>query len=104
MSIPARISIVTLGVRNVARSVALCEAIGWERCDTAPTRGSFGGITLAINVETADAVDAALAEAVAAGDSILKPGTDVPEDLLQPRLPDRSRRPDRDCVGLLRQA
>jgi predicted lactoylglutathione lyase len=42
------------------------------------TRGSFGGITLAINVETADAVDAALDEAVAAGGTILKPGTELP--------------------------
>jgi predicted lactoylglutathione lyase len=108
MSIPSRVSIVTLGVQEVARSVAFYEAIGWERCassmdeiawfrtaDTyiglfawdelaadanlkAPTRGSFGGITLAINVETPGAVDDALAEAVAAGGSILKPGTDLP--------------------------
>ena len=41
-------------------------------------RGGFGGITLAINVETADAVDDALAAAVAAGGSILKPGTELP--------------------------
>jgi catechol 2,3-dioxygenase-like lactoylglutathione lyase family enzyme len=96
MSIPARISIVTIGVADVARSAAFYAAIGWERCASSldeivwfrtaetylglfgwqdladdanlvePTRGSFGGITLAINVETADAVDAALAEAVAA--------------------------------------
>ncbi len=108
MSIPARASIVTLGVRDVARSVAFYEAIGWERCassmdeiawfrtaDTyiglwgwhdlaadanlaAPTRGSFGGITLAINVESQRAVDDALDEAVAAGGSLLKPGTDLP--------------------------
>ena len=42
-----------------------------------PTRGSFGGITLATNVETAGMVDAALDEA-AAGGSILKPGTELP--------------------------
>jgi predicted lactoylglutathione lyase len=108
VSIPARISIVTLGVRDLPKSVAFYEAIGWERCAssmdeiswfrtadsylglfawdelaadanlTSPTRGSFGGITLAINVETIDAVDAALDEAVAAGGSILKPGTDLP--------------------------
>jgi len=35
-------------------------------------------MTLAINVESADAVDDALAEAVAAGGSLLKPGTDLP--------------------------
>jgi len=108
LSVPARISIVTLGVRDVARSVAFYEALGWERrassmdeiawfrtadsylglfgwqdlADDAnlldATRGSFGGITLAINVETAEMVDAALDEAVAAGGSILKPGTDLP--------------------------
>ena len=108
MSIPARTSIVTLGARDLPRSVAFYEAIGWERCassmdeiswfKTAETyvglfgwddlaadanlpswsRGSFGGITLAINVETREAVDAALAEAVAAGGSLLKPGTELP--------------------------
>lgn len=108
MSIPARISIVTLGVRDLPRSVAFYEAIGWQRCAssmdeiswfrtadsylglwawgelaadanlTSPTRGTFGGITLAINVESAEAVDAALAEATAAGGSVLKPGTDLP--------------------------
>jgi uncharacterized protein len=108
MSIPARISIVTLGVRDLPRSVAFYGAIGWQRCASSmdeiswfrtvdsylglfawgelaadanlisPTRGTFGGITLAINVESADAVDSALEEAVAAGGSILKPGSDLP--------------------------
>jgi predicted lactoylglutathione lyase len=108
MTIPARISIVTIGVADVARSVAFYDALGWERCASSmeeiawfrtadsylgifgwhdladdanlvePTRGSFGGITLAINVETADMVDAALDEAVAAGGTILKPGTELP--------------------------
>jgi predicted lactoylglutathione lyase len=108
VSIPARISIVTIGATDVGRSAAFYERLGWERCSssmaeivwfrtadsylgifgwadlaedanlTSPTRGSFGGITLAINVETAEAVDAALDEAVAAGGSILKPGTVLP--------------------------
>jgi predicted lactoylglutathione lyase len=108
VSIPARLSIVTLGVQDVARSVRFYEAIGWERCASSmneiawfrtadtyiglfgwrdlaedaqlfePTRGSFGGITLAINVESAEIVDAALEEAVAAGATLLKPGTDLP--------------------------
>ena len=81
MSVPARISIVTIGVQDVARSVRFYEALGWERCASSmdeiawfrtadsylgifgwkdlaedaqliePTRGSFGGITLAINIE-----------------------------------------------------
>jgi predicted lactoylglutathione lyase len=108
MSIPARISIVTLGVDDVGRSAAFYEQLGWERCAssmdeivgfrtadsylglfgwtdlaedanlTSPSRGSFGGITLAINVENREAVDTALDEAVAAGGSILKPGTVLP--------------------------
>ena len=56
---------------------------GWDDLATdanlqGATRGGFGGMTLAINVESADAVDDALAEAVAAGGSLLKPGTDLP--------------------------
>ena len=108
MAIPARISIVTLGVAEVARSVRFYEALGWQRASASmdeiawfrtadtwlgifgwddlatdanlqdATRGGFGGMTLAINVESADAVDDALAEAVAAGGSLLKPGTDLP--------------------------
>ena len=108
MTVPARISIVTIGVEDVARSVRFYEALGWERCASSmdeiawfrtadgylgifgwkdlaedaqlvePTRGSFGGITLAINVESREMVDSALDEAVAAGASLLKPGTELP--------------------------
>ena len=108
MAVPARISIVTLGVEDVGRSARFYEALGWQRCSSSmddiawfrtaetylgifgwhdlaedaqliePTRGSFGGISLAINVETAEMVDAALDEAVAAGATLLKPGTDLP--------------------------
>jgi predicted lactoylglutathione lyase len=108
MVVPARISIVTLGVADVARSVRFYEGLGWGRASASmdeiawfrtadtwlgifgwddlatdanlqgATRGGFGGMTLAINVESADAVDDALAEAVAAGGSLLKPGTDLP--------------------------
>ena len=108
MTIPARISIVTLGVADVGRSAAFYEQLGWERCSSSmkeivwfrtadsylglfgwtdlaedanlvsPTRGSFGGITLAINVETRDTVDAALDEAIATNGSILKPKTMLP--------------------------
>jgi catechol 2,3-dioxygenase-like lactoylglutathione lyase family enzyme len=108
-AIPARISIVTIGVADVERSVRFYEALGWERRSSSiegdiawfgtadsylgifgwddlaedaaiarPTRGSFGGITLAINVESREAVDAALEKAVAEGASILKPGTEFP--------------------------
>jgi predicted lactoylglutathione lyase len=42
-----------------------------------PERGSFGGITLAINVERPEDVDATIAAAVEAVGSVLKPGTDA---------------------------
>jgi len=103
MSVPARLSIVTLGVDDVARSRAFYEALGWEvagavgeeicwfrtsdsyvglfgREDLARDAGlrseptaEFGGITLAINVESDAAVDAAFTAAEAAGARILKP-------------------------------
>lgn len=108
MSVPARISIVTLGVHDLPRAAAFYEALGWRHCASSMVeiawfrtadsylglfgwnelaadanlasagRGSFGGITLAINVETPEAVDAALAEAVTAGGSVLKLGTQLP--------------------------
>jgi catechol 2,3-dioxygenase-like lactoylglutathione lyase family enzyme len=103
MPIPARLSIVTLAVADVARSVAFYEALGWERCSSSmdeiawfrmtgsylgvfgadalaedagmpgAKRGQFGGITLAINLASEDEVGAALSAAVAAGGTILKP-------------------------------
>jgi catechol 2,3-dioxygenase-like lactoylglutathione lyase family enzyme len=103
MSVPARISIVTLGVSDLARSSAFYEALGWERASSsqdsicwfrtadsylglfgyeslaedaklpATPRAAFGGITLAINVESEEAVTAALDEAARAGGKILKP-------------------------------
>ncbi|HEX5012613.1 MAG TPA: VOC family protein [Candidatus Limnocylindrales bacterium] len=108
MTVPARISIVTIGVADVTRSVAFYERLGWERCASSmdeiawfrtadsylgifgwndlaedanlkdASRGGFGGITLAINVETKEMVDEAIAEALAAGGSVLKPGTELP--------------------------
>jgi catechol 2,3-dioxygenase-like lactoylglutathione lyase family enzyme len=103
MAIPARLSIVTLGVSDVARAVAFYQALGWERASSstdeiawfrtagsyiglfgyeslakdanlpATPRPQFAGITLAINVESEDAVTAALDAAAAAGGTIIKP-------------------------------
>ena len=104
-AVPARLSIVTLGVEDLGRSIAFYEALGWERrassvpgviawfavgscylglfpreelaADVAivdpgpPPR--FGGVTLAMNVESDAAVEAALAAAFEAGATILKP-------------------------------
>jgi predicted lactoylglutathione lyase len=108
MSVPSRINIVTIGVSVVGRSAAFYERIGWERCASSmdeivwfrtagsylgifgladlaedaqiedATRRGFGGITLAINVESPEIVDSSLEAAVAAGGSLLKPGTHLP--------------------------
>jgi uncharacterized protein len=102
MTVPARISIVTLGVTDVTRSAGFYEALGWVRSSAsqeeivwfktadsvlglfgrdmlaadarlpAEPAAPFGGITLAINVETADAVQPGLDAAVAAGGTLLK--------------------------------
>jgi catechol 2,3-dioxygenase-like lactoylglutathione lyase family enzyme len=111
--VPARISIVTLGVADLARSSEFYAALGWQRssasspeivwfrtADSAlglfpadelaadagilpqpggrevpPPSGepAFRGVTLAINLESEAAVDAALAVAVKAGAGIVKP-------------------------------
>jgi uncharacterized protein len=105
VSAPARISIVTLGVDDLERSKAFYEALGWEVAGSAgdeiclfrtadsylglfgreslakdaglrsEPRAEFGGITLAINVESEEAVTTALEAAVTAGGRMLKPAT-----------------------------
>lgn len=103
MSIPARMSIITLGVDDLERSKAFYEALGWEVVSSSvpgeifwfrtadtylgifgyealaadghmkPGRGDgFNGVTFAINLESDDAVIAAMEEAVAAGATVLK--------------------------------
>jgi predicted lactoylglutathione lyase len=105
MSIAARISLVTLGVRDVHASTTFYTALGfelssasvegevsffrtagailavWGRDELAadakqpkPTEG-FAGTALAINLDSPADVDAALADAVAAGGSVPKPAT-----------------------------
>lgn len=96
-----RISLVTLGVTDVARSRAFYEALGWAGSspdgevvfiqagpmalalwsrellahDSAVTDGGgWGGITLAHNVRSPAEVDAVLAEAAAAGATIGRAG------------------------------
>jgi uncharacterized protein len=104
MTIPARLSIVTLGVADLPRAVGFYEALGWERASSSmdeiawfhtadtnlglfptehlaadanlpPERARFGGVTLAINVETEAEVARCLDAAVAAGATLLKPAT-----------------------------
>lgn len=106
MAVPARLSIVTLGVTDLDRSISFYEALGWERAASsiageicwfrltgsylglfgyealaedanlpARPRGEFGGITLAINVDSEEAVTAAIEAAATAGATVLKAGT-----------------------------
>lgn len=101
-----RISLITLGVSDLARSRAFYERLGWRRSardaegvaffqmggmalglypreelakDAAVSaEGSgFAGFALAHNVRSRDDVDAVLAEAAAAGATILRPGEDA---------------------------
>ena len=105
MTLPARVSLVTLGVADLERAIAFYAALGWERvgeeADVAffrtagpvlalwstdrlaedahieGTRGAFDGVALAINVESEAAVDDGLAAVVAAGATLLKPAERV---------------------------
>ena len=97
-----RISLVTLGVADVARARAFYEALGWRSGNDDPDvtffqaggmvlavwsrdalaadsgvvdGGGWGGVTLAYNVGSPDAVDALLAEARSAGATIARVGT-----------------------------
>jgi hypothetical protein len=103
VSVPARISLVTLGVEDLARATAFYEALGWRRSSRSNSEVSFfatadsvlglypfdelaadaglppggrpapGRVTLAINVDTDGDVDRVLAEAVAAGATLARP-------------------------------
>jgi uncharacterized glyoxalase superfamily protein PhnB len=101
-----RLTLVTLGVADFARSLKFYEALGWKKSSASqddvaffqmnglglalypahllaadaklgPKNAGFGGITLAINVRTRDAVAPLLEEARRAGGSILKPAEDA---------------------------
>ncbi len=101
-----RISIVTLGVLDLARSRAFFERLGWKRsvkgaegiaffqagaialalyprdelakdAGVAPGGSGFSGITLAYNARSREEVDAVLAEVVAAGATLQKPAEEA---------------------------
>lgn len=108
MAVPARISIITLGVTDLARATAFYQGLGWvptpystdeitfiETSDSMlalfptddlaadagldpPTSPGFRGVTLAINVESDDEVRRVLAEAEAAGATIVKQAAPSP--------------------------
>ena len=103
LTVPPRISIVTLGVRDLGAASAFYGALGWERCSSSgdeivwfrtggtylglfpwhelaadanrpgEPQPAFGGITLAINVERPEDVTPALESAVAVGGTLLQP-------------------------------
>lgn len=101
-----RLSLITLGVKNVAESRRFYEQLGWKAASSSqpvvaffqlgcmglalfghdnladdarvPRAKGFGGIALAYNTRTRDEVDAVLAEAKAAGGTILKPAEVAP--------------------------
>ncbi|HEY5607475.1 MAG TPA: VOC family protein [Alphaproteobacteria bacterium] len=97
-----RISLITLGVRDLERSRRFYESLGWRRSMVdapgvvffqaggmalalwprgelakdamiADDGGGFAGIALAYNTRTRDEVDQVLAEAIAAGGRVLRP-------------------------------
>ncbi len=101
-----RLSLVTLGVADVARARAFYERLGWraarasqagiaffqlngfalalygrralaEDARLPDAAAGFGGITLAYNVRARQDVDSTLAAAVAAGGQLLKPAEDA---------------------------
>ena len=97
-----RLSLVTLGVRDLGRARAFYEALGWRsgaepdddvvffQCggmvvalwgreqlaedSVVEDAGGWGGITLAYNTRSPEEVDAVLAEVEAAGGTILRSG------------------------------
>ncbi|MFI7488006.1 VOC family protein [Micromonospora echinaurantiaca] len=99
-----RISLVTLGVADVARARAFYERLGWRGQEVEETvffqagglalvlwgrakladdagvddpGGGFGGLTLAQNVRSRDEVDDLLATAVAAGAEVTRPARET---------------------------
>jgi predicted lactoylglutathione lyase len=105
MTVPNRISIITLGVADLARSRAFYESLGWatspasmptitffemqgsvfglyewsalaDDAKVSPEGSGFRGVTLAMNLATTDEVDAVFAEWVAAGaTAVVEPHT-----------------------------
>ncbi len=100
-----RIHLITLGVRDMERSRAFYEAMGWERApydldevtfyqagdqvlglylqdmldhDTGLSGAKPGGITLAVNQTSREEVEAMLDKVVQAGGSVLAPPKDMP--------------------------
>lgn len=106
-ALPARVSLVTLGTRDIGRMRAFFERVGWPLWTTADdgftgyltsgamlalypmeplaelsgagrtSKGEWSGVTLAVNVESRELVDRALEAARAAGAEIVVPAADA---------------------------
>ena len=100
-----RVSLITLGVRDLDRARAFYEALGWStraepsddvvffqagglivalwgRAQLAEDSvvqdaGGWGGVTLAYNVRSPDEADAVMAEAAAAGATVARPAAET---------------------------
>lgn len=101
-----RLTLVTLGVADLERAVAFYDALGWRRsvrdapgvafyqagsiafslyprtelakdAGVSPDGGGFPGFALAHNVRSREEVDTTLAEAEAAGATIIKPAAEA---------------------------
>ena len=101
MSVPARLTLISLGVADVARATSFFEALGWRKSSASnddvsffqlgglalsvfgrealaedamiSSEGSgFAGISLAINLESEDEVDRVAAEWVSCGGTMVK--------------------------------
>lgn len=108
MTVPARLSLVTLGVSDLDRATAFYEALGWRRSSVSNAEVSFfatadsvlalypyrslaadaglaagerppvGGVTLAINVEGREQVGQVVDAATAAGATVVRAGEPTP--------------------------
>lgn len=106
--IPARLSMITLGTRDLPRLRAFYQRLGWaevpgsgdgwaayvlggaalalfpidalaeEAAATSPAPGGWSGVTLACNVDGPERVDAAVAAAAQAGAVVVAPPSDRP--------------------------
>jgi len=106
VTVEQRLSLITLGVADLDRARAFYERLGWRRSVRAapgvaffrmggmalalypraalaedagvdPAGSGFAGVALAHNVRSREEVDAAIAEAVAAGATLSRPAADA---------------------------
>jgi catechol 2,3-dioxygenase-like lactoylglutathione lyase family enzyme len=73
-----RVSLVTLGVRDLERAVAFYrDGLGWPKSDVGGDEVAFARFSLAHNVAEERQVDSVLAEAAEAGATIIKEAQEI---------------------------